>query len=237
MHNTCTFPEAKPISNPIDTVKVESKSDSIMEIFEPFISDGFVSLSSNFCNATSVRILRDTGASQSLLLADTLPFDDNSTSGRSVLIKGVDSSSYTAVPLHNVFLSSDIVSGPVTLGIKSSLPFEGVQLLLGNDLAGDKVQSNPIVTEKPYFGQVPDSAEQEFPELYPACAVTRAMKKKFDETQDAHESHTQSDKIVDLADTFMSQLSDVCDETHNSLQCSDILPGQGYDPSRSKFSI
>ena len=51
------------------------------------------------------------------------------------------------VPLHTVYLSSDLVSGPVIVGLGSLLPFEGVQLLLGNDLAGDKVVVNPIVTD------------------------------------------------------------------------------------------
>ena len=77
----------------------------IMETFEPFIHDGFVSLTSDLSNATAVKILRDTGASQSLLLADALPFSEKSSAGVSVLIKGVDSSEYTPVPLHNVYLS------------------------------------------------------------------------------------------------------------------------------------
>ena len=108
-----------------------------METFEPFIHDGFVSLTSDLSSASSIRILRDTGASQSLLLEDTLPFSKQSSAGANVLIKGVDSSDYTPVPLHNVYLSSN-VSGLVTLGIRSSLPFEGVHLLLGNYLAGIK---------------------------------------------------------------------------------------------------
>ena len=114
-------------------------SKPIMEIFEPFIHDGFVSLTSDLSSASPIRILRDTGASQSFLLADTWPFSEQSSAGANVLIKGVDSTDYTPVPLHNVYLSSNIVSGLVTLGISSSLPFEGVHLLLRNDLAGDKV--------------------------------------------------------------------------------------------------
>ena len=51
-----------------------SETDSVMEIYEPFLSDGFVSLSSDSAQFTPIKILRDTGASQSLILADTLPF-------------------------------------------------------------------------------------------------------------------------------------------------------------------
>ena len=52
-----------------------------MEIYEPFLSDGFVSLNSDTAQSTPIKILRDTGASQSLILADTLPFSEKSSSG------------------------------------------------------------------------------------------------------------------------------------------------------------
>lgn len=89
------------------------------------------------------------------------------------------------------------MSGPVNVGLGSSLPFEGIQLLLGNDLAGDKVVINPIVTDVPCVEQLPDPVEKEIPNLYPACAVTRAMKKKI---------LSDEDKDVDIADTFISQV-------------------------------
>ena len=120
-------------------------------------------------------LLELTGASQSLLLAETLPFSEKSSTGTSVLIKGVNSLEYSPV-----YLSSDLVYGPVNVGLGSSLPFEGVQLLLGTDLAGDKVVINHIVTDVhvPCVEQLPDPVEKEIPNLYPACAVTRAMSKK-----------------------------------------------------------
>ena len=49
---------------------------------------------------------------------------------------------------------SSLVSGPLKVGIQASLPFEGVHLILGNDLAGDKVVVNPVVTEKPCLNHV-----------------------------------------------------------------------------------
>ena len=146
-----------------------------MEIFEPFIHDGFVSLKNDLYNATPIKILRDTGSSQSLLLTDTLPFSDDSYSGSNVLIKGVDSVDYSSIQLHNVYLASKLVSGPVNVGIKPSLPFKGISLLLGNDLAGDKVVTDPILIDKPCFDQYSDFIEEEFPDLYPSCVFTRAM--------------------------------------------------------------
>ena len=161
--------------DPIQTERPET--DSVMEIYEPFLSDGFVSLNSDYAQSTPIKILRDTGASQSLILADTLPFSEKTSSGTSVLIQGVECG-FVNVPLHNIYLSSDLVTGLVAVGIRPSLPFKGVHLLLGNDLAGDKVVVNPLLTTIPCLDQPPDPIEQEIPDLYPSCAVTRAMAKK-----------------------------------------------------------
>ena len=67
-----------------------SETDAVMEIYEPFLSDGSVSLNTDFAQSTPIKILRDTGASQSLILADTLPFSEKTSSGTSVLIQGVE---------------------------------------------------------------------------------------------------------------------------------------------------
>ena len=101
------------------------------------------------------------------------------------------------IPLHHVNLSSDLVTGLVVIGIKPSLPFKGVHLLLGNNLTGDKVVVNPLVTDTPNIGQIDDPIEQEIPDLYPSCAVTRAMAKK------AILKNSNSD--IDLMDTFIGQ--------------------------------
>ena len=163
-----------------------------MEIYEAFLSDGFVSLNSDFAQFTLITtcILRDTGASQSLILADTLPLSEKTSSGTSVLTQGVECG-FANVPLHNIYLSSDLIKGPVAVGIRQTLLFKGVHLLLGNDLAGDKVVVNPLVTDTPCMDQSPD------PDLYPSCAVTRAMAKK------AMLTENQSD--VDLTDSFIGQ--------------------------------
>ena len=94
-------------------------------------------------------------------------------------------------------MSSYLVNGPVAVGVRQTLPFKGVHLLLGNDLAEDKVVVNPLVTDTPCMDQSPDPIEQELPDLYPSCAVTRTMAKK------AMLTENQSD--VDLTDSFISQ--------------------------------
>ena len=74
--------------NPVQAKVPET--DSVMEIYEPFLSDGFVSLNSAFAPSAPITILRDTGASQSLILADTLPFSEKISSETRVLIQGVE---------------------------------------------------------------------------------------------------------------------------------------------------
>ena len=166
-------PQSSIKTNTIDIV-TKPKSDSTMEIFEPFMLNGFVSLSGDNCPPTPIKILRDTGASQTLILADILPFSEKTSSGTSVLFQGVECGT-VIIPLHHVNLSSDLVTGLVVIGITPSLPFKGVHLLLGNDLAGDKVVVNPLVTDTTYIGQTDDPIEQKIPDLYPSCAVTRVL--------------------------------------------------------------
>ena len=89
-----------------------NETDAIMEIYEPFLSDGFMSLNSEFAQSTPIKILQDTGAYQSLILADTQPFSEKTSSGTSVLIQGVECGCIN-VPLHNIYLSSDLVTGLV----------------------------------------------------------------------------------------------------------------------------
>ena len=179
---------------------------SVMDVFEPFIHDGFVSLSSDSSSPIPIRILRDTGASQSLILTSVLPFCDDTFSGSHVLIQGINSIEFSSIPLHNIHLKSDLVSGCVTLGVTESLPFDGIHLLLGNDLAGSKVVVDPVVCDTPCFDQEIDPVEQKIPHLYPACAVTRSMAKKSPD--------------VDLSDTFLSQVFDVDSRDDISTSCS-----------------
>ena len=177
--------------------------DPIMKIFEPFVNTATVSLLKSPTHSIPVQVLRGTGASQSLILTNALPFSAESYSGNNVLIKGVHSSDYNSVPLHNIRLNSDLVSGDVSIGVIDSLRFDGIQLLLGNDLAGERVTVNPIMTSKPCSIPISTVIEQEIPNLYPSCAVTRAMAKQ------QKIENNQGDELkssYDLSDTFLAHL-------------------------------
>ena len=61
-----------------------------MENHKPFISEGVVSLVGDENSSQKVKILRDTGATQSLMLDSVLPLTENSFTGANVLISGVE---------------------------------------------------------------------------------------------------------------------------------------------------
>ena len=193
MSNDDTVTAVKDVEKPL--------IDFSMESFKPFIHDGSISLSSDSSNSTPIKILRDTGASQSLLLLNTLPFSDSSYTSTNVLIKGVNFKDFESIPLHSVHISSKFVSGPVIIGVREYLPYRDIQMLLGNDLAGDRVIVKPLITAKPCVDQTCDQSEQDDSHLYPACAITRAMNKK------ALKINKDNDEcLVDLSDTFVGQV-------------------------------
>lgn len=43
------------------------------------------------------------------------------------------------VPLHKINLVSGLVSGEAAVGVRPEFPVEGVDVILGNDLAGNRV--------------------------------------------------------------------------------------------------
>ena len=121
-------------------------------------------------------------------------FSEKTSSGTSVLIQEGECG-FVNVPLHNIYLFSDLVNGLVAVDIRSFLPFKSVHLLLGNDLAGDKTVVNPFLTNIPCIDQPPDPIEQEILDLYQSCSVTRAKAKKA----------KQNDRDIGLTDTFLDQ--------------------------------
>lgn len=80
---------AKPDTKPIGLIKTCRPSSAVPPVseskagYEPFLSNGFVSLSGDK-HLVPVRILRDTGAALSFLLGGVLPLSEDSKTGTSV---------------------------------------------------------------------------------------------------------------------------------------------------------
>ena len=138
----------------------------------PFLSQGSVSLIGS-SEEVSIVILRDTGASKSLVLESALPFGPQSDTRMTVLLQGVELNILNVL-LHKVFLKSNLITGPVVVGIRPSLPVRKVGFILGNDLAGGKLVVSPHVSSILYSG-VEEKGVEEFPELFAAYAFTQAM--------------------------------------------------------------
>ena len=127
-----------------------------------------------------VRILRDTGATESFILASVLPFSFQTYTGNNVLLRGIGLN-VLSVPLHKVVLMSDLVVGEVELGVRPCLPMDGLDVILGNNLAGDRVwqKAPPSLVVSPTPGHTEKIVEDanNFPEGFVSCAVTRSMTK------------------------------------------------------------
>lgn len=105
-----------------------------------------------------------------------LPFNSSSNTGNSVLIRGFGPTTFS-VPQHRINLQSGLVQGNVTVGVCSSLPVDGVDVLLGNNLTGSCVWANTspplLVTETPAFSGEHDELARDL-DVFSACVVTRA---------------------------------------------------------------
>ena len=87
--------------------KLENEDCLIPSHYLPFISDGLVSLPGS-TDTVPVKILRDTGSSESVVLCSVLPFDVYSDTEKTVLICGFGPRTFS-LPLHRVNLQSQLV--------------------------------------------------------------------------------------------------------------------------------
>ena len=181
-----------------DEISPNTESD-YMENYKPFISEGVVSLVGDENSSQKVKILRDTGATQSLMLDSVLPLTENSFTGANVLISGVEMG-VLEVPLHEVNIKSSLINGNIVIGMRPSLPVEGISLILGNDLAGEKVMVDPRVVEKPRDDENTERLAEKFPGIFPASVVTRSTKAKKEAIKE------QGKEEIGLSGTFLENI-------------------------------
>ena len=197
-----------------DEISPNTESD-YMENYKPFISEGVVSLVGDENSSQKVKILRDTGATQSLMLDSVLPLTENSFTGANVLISGVEMG-VLEVPLHEVNIKSNLINGNIVIGMRPSLPVEGISLILGNDLAGEKVMVDPRVVEKPRDDEETERLAEKFPGIFPASVVTRSMKAKKEAIKE------QGKEEIGLSGTFLENI-DVKFEERNKEKADKAL--------------
>jgi hypothetical protein len=141
-------------------------------VLQGFVSKGEVSCV-NSDVTKSVAILRDTGASQTLMLDHILPEPLCESDGSCIFISGIGSV-FISVPLRQIMFKSELVVGNVSVGIVPHLPIQEAGVLSGKDLAGSKVATVPHMCSK-LIMETNDHLENRFPGLFPSCIASRAM--------------------------------------------------------------
>ena len=119
-----------------------------------------------------VNILRDSGALQTLVRSGLV---DGKETGEWVILSSVGGRN--SAPLVLVHLESDCFVGEAPVAVLPELPVRGVDLILGNDLAGEKMGGTPppVLQEEPSASADLKALEADMPQVFPFCAVTRSM--------------------------------------------------------------
>jgi len=152
-----------------------TESANVTPSFKPFCSTGFISADESCTSSSPVTILRDSAADISLVLKEAVPNPDCYT-GDMVIINGLIGSK--SIPICEVYLKSDLISGYVRVGVVDRIPSDGISFLMGNDLVGDKVWPCPVVSLFPAKENNTVDLEREYPDLFPACAVTHSASRR-----------------------------------------------------------
>lgn len=215
--------EPVPVVFPFQQVELGEPCRLEKPDFSAFVSDSCVSLvGSNI--TVPIKILRDTAAHDSYILSSVLPFSDESDTGDFVLMRGMGLN-VVPVPLHSVILDCGLVQGKVSMGVRPALPIEGVDVILGNGLAGRRVWAEgpppPVVSSSPIVTGNPDENARCFPAVFTACAVTRAMSRAQGEPEQSEEELSEVNSVV-FPDSLLS------------VSHSDLLAEQRADPSLSQ---
>ena len=167
---SCNETSSSPISQSLklsSESKVNISTEAGVGTYEPFLSSGTIM---GDWGKREIQILRDSGALQTLLLEGVVPTKET---GKRVMIRSLWG--VCSVPLVETYLWSSLYVGPALVGVVKTLPVPGVQLLLGNDLAGGRVIPTPILSEHPEKSVSTQQLEESCPGLFPVCAVTRSM--------------------------------------------------------------
>lgn len=128
---------------------------------------------------------------------------------------------FVRVPLHIVYLDSELVTGLVVVGVSDEFPVGGgVSFILGNDLAGGKVLLNPEVTAVPQ-SECPDDLVEKFPGVFSIRRITGAMAEKQCQSPSG-----SGGGEVELDDSFMA-------DGDSSVRPAFSFPGLVSPPSPS----
>ena len=212
----------KPVQEPFSGRPNPCDAEATDPGYEQFALTGEVSLSGSASGGVGVvKILRDTGALQSVIRSDVLPFSGESFTGSNVLLQGIEMG-YVLAPLHEVHLKCGVISGTFRVAVQAALPARGFTFILGNDIAGGRVLP-PVaeVLDRPEIQS--DDVAEPFPTVFPACVVTRSQAQKLG-------------NVVTLSDTVLSGETPSPDPVNSHAASYGLgVDSVGLDVSRDKL--
>ena len=104
------------------------------------------------------------------------------------------------VPLHEVNIKSSSIKGNIVIGMRPSLSVEGISLILGNDVPGEKVMVDSRVVEKPRDNEKTEKLVEKFAGIFYASVIKRSMKPKKDAIKQ------QGKEEIGLSGTFLENV-------------------------------
>ena len=114
-----------------------------------------------------------------------------------MVLQGVDPG-FHSVPLHRFNSKLDFVSGQAVVGIRPTLPVQGISLLFGINVADGRAIMDPIVSEEASY----EENELENRVVFPTRAVTLATKMPLAEEETLLQGGIIETSDVELKDTF-----------------------------------
>ncbi|KAG7177935.1 hypothetical protein Hamer_G029640, partial [Homarus americanus] len=157
-------------SRDFDPFQESFTKDPDVGTFHPILSQGTVEVDGV---ETLLTILTDSGCLQTLIKEGVVAArkTDKYVVLGSLWGQGV-------APLVLVRVKSSCFSGIANVACVHELPVAGVDLILGNDLAGGQmgnVTPPPVLRERPESTAELQQLEDDMPGVFPLCAVTRSM--------------------------------------------------------------
>ena len=143
-----------------------------------------------------------------MIVGTVIPDIFSNLKDENVIIRDLSNSSL--MPLAEIYLDCPIVKGNVKVAVrKDDLPLEGVNFLLGNDLAGEAVLPNLVICNVPVNSDLTEMNENEG-KGNEVAVVTRAQGKKSQvtEVQENFELKHFSDFAMNRSDLVLSQRAD-----------------------------
>lgn len=146
--------------------------------YEPYITVGYLVEQGR---RILIKMLRDTGAKQTMLIAGTIRKQDT---GKHLMLRTVEGR--VSFPLYRLELHSIYYTGPADVAILPEFPgSDEVDLIRGEDLDDDLIASrilSLVVLNVPVSSPDIERLEVEDPSLFSCCAVARSMVKKGTES-------------------------------------------------------